>query len=172
VYSAANQLLEIHKISSVEDRTTGRSNFRVHYKVKFYYPSATDTVANKLEGYKLGNNEKDLILDDELTITTNSVENPIYKNLWFCNFITFMTANDFSISTPMLYDHPSSDVQWYLVFVPKCVTNYKVKNSWGASNYTNSNFSWTYSSDSLKLTTNNGKTLGQTVFYNFKKIKK
>jgi len=142
--------------------------------IKLYYSNSSDTTLNKLEEYLFDDNGSP-VLNDQLLLTTNSIDNPVKKNLWFFPFVyklSFNTGSDV-LTLPILFDDPSTYVDVYAPFASKCIINYKVNNSWGLYNYGSSVFNYKYSADSLHLTVvKQGDVWGLNVNYTFKKVKK
>lgn len=167
VYNATDQLIEVH-------------SFNYYSKpgsiVKYFYANVQDSAANKLEEYHLDANDN-WYLYDKLLIAANNIDNPACKLLWYFPFLnkiaTIAGSGSNAISLPLLFDDPSTYLDGYLSFVPKCITHYEVYNSWGVYNYTSTYFDYAYSADALRLTST--KKISQWPYYvnyNFEKKKR
>ena len=167
VYSSTNQLQEIHRIDTIY-------GYKAKHMIKFYYENISDTTLYKIEEYRL-NNDGDFFLFDQLLLTTNSIDNPVYKHMWFFPFvwdISFISGGGGNVmSFPILYDAPSTYLKKYTPLVAKCITNYKIYNHWGSYNYTKTIFDYNYSKDSLLLQSTK-RDFFDYVNYHYKKGKR
>lgn len=144
-YSATNQLQAIYRMNNNGVSSTA------YNLVKFFYPSPADTVANRLEEYTFDANGNPSLYD-QLLITTNNMESPVYRQFWFFPFVNKLSyiVNTDVMSLPLLYNGPSTNLNIYLPLIQKCITHYEVYNNWGMYNY-HTSFDYTLSSDSTTL---------------------
>lgn len=99
-------------------------------RIKFYYPTAGDSVCNKIESYTFdvaGNS----VLYDQILLTTTAVPNLFYKQLPYFCFVKDLTilSGIGTMTLPILLDAPSTNLAPYLSFLPKALTGYKVVNN-------------------------------------------
>ena len=160
MYNSNNQLVQLIRYQYQDKNEV----------VNFYYKTTTDSVPYKIEtsNYTTGT----LTTQDQLQITTNNMDNPACKRLWYFPFLTMLSAiNGDNIMLPILIDAPSTYADEYLPFFSKCITGYGVYNSWGLQNYKDSKFEYGYSADSLKFQANTAKpAYPLTATFNFTKL--
>ncbi|NIG55736.1 hypothetical protein [Chitinophaga sp. Cy-1792] len=120
--------------------------------VQFSYDDTHPDVPVKLEQFR--NNAGQLTLDDKIELTTNDMNSP-FNTLWFFPYmdkISYMVGSSMGVDLPILFDDPSTYLDYYLPYVKKCITNYKVYNNWGFYNYKNTIFNYYYASDGKRFT--------------------
>lgn len=141
LYNSNNQLVQMLSYENNQETDDAR----------FYYKTSVDSLAYKIEEDVFNTGDK-----DQLFLTTNSLDNPACKLLWYCPFLSRLSgiADAVYAALPLLFDDPSTNADRYVPFVSKCIIGYQVYNNWGLENYTNSKFTYTYSADSLKLHAN------------------
>lgn len=116
-------------------------------EIRYYYPSATDSVPNKLEWYTYDTSGTRTLFD-QILLTTNNIDFPLTKIYWYGPFLSALTTvagSPSAVQLPILHDEPTTYFDDYLVYVQKCITNYKIYNNWGSNNRTTSVFRYDYS---------------------------
>jgi hypothetical protein len=121
-YTDHNRVTEMYKLKTYN----GASH--PMYKIKFIYPNDNTDVPDKFEYYitdQLGN----FSINESMSITTKTRDNPLYSVLWYCPFV-LQTADSNStrdfMALRILFDETSSPFDRYMALLPKGISGYTV----------------------------------------------
>lgn len=170
IYSANNRLEVFYRFENLS-----QTNWKLANTFNFYYTTPADTVAYKVEGFQPNQVTSTLERYDQILITTNSIDNVIYKQIPYSAFLQRLAGvTGASYKFPFLFDASSpTSLDQMLAFVPKCFSDYKVNNSSIVGISYTTIYNHRFSSDSLSFITSLS-TFPQQYYslYEFKKMRK